>query len=656
MAQLELSTLILCKDVPFNNTYETTIDFASVTEQVNFFKTYRFNNLDINTTYLRTHRRIEVEYLRDDLFGVNYCMVYNYDKWYFYFITDKEYINENCTALTIEMDVFQTYMFDYTFGECFVDREHQDRFDLYGNATFNLEPENVEVGKTFKISKRYSVDPDVRFDSATGTFQDRSSLVWVYVWCTDPIPKPSDTSQYPDKAFNNSTAINDFPTNAWCYVFPTFLDFDDFKEKHQLSPAIEYYEIKAPNASGTHVLLDTNDPQYVKDFTARWKISDLASNAYVFNIAISAYPPVGVEATYSQVGSSLIIALNKTDDFYPIRLQEVTGPLTITASDCTCYYVQNQKVDKYSARIYDSESATPLVSVDLTKNKNYPVYAMSQYLTKNIDYEPKLNTSPYLLYTLKYGDKEIDLAPELMTDKNFYFFKSVTPTSDVLIYNKDYAGSDIGLTGQLVSPFACTVPQRTDPYKQYWATSRASYYTGMLVQGEKGIRGLVKGVINAASTGQVGNIFSAAVDSVGSTYDYVKTKQAMVQDLSNAPDTMTNTGDDVGVQLIYSPLSAYIMVKEILPQFKNKLFNFLYRYGYACNTYKTPNLKTRYWFNYIQMTDVVFKTNKVDSDYVDQLKSIFQKGTTIWHYHDIANYKTNYLYNYTNENLETSLI
>ena len=155
-----LSTLWLCKDVPFNNTYETTIDFTGSTEaearekQLAFFNSYAYNQTQIATTYLRLNRPIYVEYKLDDLFGVNYCYARNADtgKWYFYFITDKQYVNENTTVLSLEMDVFQTYMFDYTLGECFVNREHQDRYETVNNVKirkFNIEAENVEMGDNY---------------------------------------------------------------------------------------------------------------------------------------------------------------------------------------------------------------------------------------------------------------------------------------------------------------------------------------------------------------------------------------------------------------------------------------------------------------------------------------------------------------------------
>jgi predicted PurR-regulated permease PerM len=54
-----------------------------------------------------------------------------------------EYINENCTAVTIETDVYQTYMFDIVKKACFVEREHTND-DTLGN---NTVPEGLDTGE-----------------------------------------------------------------------------------------------------------------------------------------------------------------------------------------------------------------------------------------------------------------------------------------------------------------------------------------------------------------------------------------------------------------------------------------------------------------------------------------------------------------------------
>lgn len=76
---------------------------------------------------------------------VNYLRFRNasYENKNFYaFVTDVRYISDNVTEIVYEIDVLQTWAFDYTLNQCFVEREHTAD-DFVGNHTL---PENLETG------------------------------------------------------------------------------------------------------------------------------------------------------------------------------------------------------------------------------------------------------------------------------------------------------------------------------------------------------------------------------------------------------------------------------------------------------------------------------------------------------------------------------
>ena len=60
-------------------------------------------------------------------------------KWFYAFITNVEYINNETSEITIEIDVMQTWHFDYTVNQCFVEREMAATDDIGGN----LVPETL---------------------------------------------------------------------------------------------------------------------------------------------------------------------------------------------------------------------------------------------------------------------------------------------------------------------------------------------------------------------------------------------------------------------------------------------------------------------------------------------------------------------------------
>ena len=116
--------------------YNHTFTFGTFNQQIQFFLSRTEFTIE-NVNYHRKNNNLKVNYHIDDLGLVNYVMVNNEqpkNKWYFYFVIDKVYINERCTELILSIDVMQTYMFDYTFRECLIERMHYNRWKSDGSV------------------------------------------------------------------------------------------------------------------------------------------------------------------------------------------------------------------------------------------------------------------------------------------------------------------------------------------------------------------------------------------------------------------------------------------------------------------------------------------------------------------------------------------
>lgn len=79
---------------------------------------------------------------------------YDFDtprSWY-YFVQSCDYVNANTTQLNIQLDVWQSFQHDVTFGTAYVERGHvgianERQMDDYGRGTLDL-PEGLDTGKT----------------------------------------------------------------------------------------------------------------------------------------------------------------------------------------------------------------------------------------------------------------------------------------------------------------------------------------------------------------------------------------------------------------------------------------------------------------------------------------------------------------------------
>lgn len=143
---IEPSTAVrLCKNVPLDNTYKNTIYFENATAQGSFFASKEKKYITKNTYQRQGIGVIRLEVAADDIYDCNYMCFQNSDfgsKWFYAFILNVEYVNNIVSEITYELDVMQTWMFDYQLKPSFVVREHTE-LDVPAN---HRVPENLELG------------------------------------------------------------------------------------------------------------------------------------------------------------------------------------------------------------------------------------------------------------------------------------------------------------------------------------------------------------------------------------------------------------------------------------------------------------------------------------------------------------------------------
>lgn len=136
--------LYLCK-TKLENNYKNQLTFSDLTAQLAYFNSTVAHTFD-NYTYIKKDNIIQIGKNIDEIIDCNYLFYKNTgftNKWYFCFITNMEYVNENCTRITFETDCYQTWLFQIEYKQSFVEREHVND-DTIGLHTV---PENLELGE-----------------------------------------------------------------------------------------------------------------------------------------------------------------------------------------------------------------------------------------------------------------------------------------------------------------------------------------------------------------------------------------------------------------------------------------------------------------------------------------------------------------------------
>lgn len=126
MAAVTPSTDLYLLQCPIEIDNRNQINFSSTTAQYNYFS--GLNKLVANDfTYQRKDNTIRFPAHIDNIRHYNYAMYRNdnySNKWFYAFIENMEYVNDNMTLIKIKTDVYQTWQFDLTYKRCFVEREH----------------------------------------------------------------------------------------------------------------------------------------------------------------------------------------------------------------------------------------------------------------------------------------------------------------------------------------------------------------------------------------------------------------------------------------------------------------------------------------------------------------------------------------------------
>lgn len=172
------NTEIRLLHVPFEIDNQNELTFTSKQAQEEYFLSLEGLTED-DASYQRKDNIIRFPAILDDILMYNYCMYKNEnysDKWFYAFITDMQYINDNLTYITIETDVFQTWQFDIIYKKMFVEREHVSKADdIIGKYTF---PENLETGEYIVDNLTYfnQLD-DMRYIIQVTEYTNESSSV-----------------------------------------------------------------------------------------------------------------------------------------------------------------------------------------------------------------------------------------------------------------------------------------------------------------------------------------------------------------------------------------------------------------------------------------------------------------------------------------------
>lgn len=618
----------LLTNVPFNLTYNNVMDFNTPTEQITYFlnKTkYVFDKL----TYQRvTSSTIKLDINYNDLLDVNYLIFKNdsvKNKWFFAFITDYEFISESTTKITYQLDVFQTYLFDYEFQSSYIEREHTKRFNDDGTPVINTLDEGLAYGSDY-------------ITCAIKQYEQLEGIIWAI------IVSKVDLRSVPNKNYGGSNVSN-IPTPLYYYGVPI-------------------------SANGNNIGNFTINGTKVSTIQDIWNL--FTTNSDFVGSIVSMYYTSYVPFVVTKESDVAIRVDNRADNlisFAGLTVLKFTGIKwgTLSPTIFDNIYEQFPKYEESKLYMY------PYSLIEITNFKGETFTLKMENMSKVLGFENKLDL--VILSSLGISPKtaiipRYYLNNTIFTDNNMDIINSLdygiidNDVSDIPIVD-DYTASYIQANkNSIATTNKYALDNARRGVTQNNATNRLN---NAIIDRQQDYRETDAGVsaISNILQGNFGGALSSGYNLVKATdmaeasrasmnlnnqfanenlkinaEQAIGLTQAKLEDINNIPPTISNMGNNSLFSYGNNYRGVYVVCKTIRNEYAEQLTNYFKMFGYKVNKLEIPNTKSRKSYNYIKTVDANIVGN-IPNNYLNTLKGIFDHGLTIWHTDDIGNYNLN---------------
>jgi hypothetical protein len=231
--------------VSWDATYRDVVKFGSRAARDNYLN-QRGDSLEIeNMTYARPGLPVVLPVPITDAQRFNYIRVTNERipgggddgvRSYCYFILGVEYSSPGATTFMLQLDVWQTYVYDVSFNQCYIERGHigianSNAFDGYGRDFLSI-PEGLDIGNEYQViarkSKNVMTENEDYFEDPVGSATREREGFAVLMATTVHIGETPGTENAPILETARGSDLQGMPSGTEYYVFKSAADFRNF--------------------------------------------------------------------------------------------------------------------------------------------------------------------------------------------------------------------------------------------------------------------------------------------------------------------------------------------------------------------------------------------------------------------------------------------
>lgn len=570
------STVTLYGRFPLEPGYNHTIAFNSIEDQYEYFSGYTPKIQLTNLQYIRhSQNAIKVSLKMNQISTYNYLsFTNNYGgsvsgeegKTYYAFITNVEYVGVNTCIVNYEIDVMQTYLFNFQFGDCFIERMH--------------------VPYSTDIPGRWRLDEEL----PTGEYMNHTQIV------TDNCPYPN--GEYCILIFyaDGDVAIQ----NPVCSNVLSGIQVKSFSNPSEAIVFIENFT-KEGNADSIVAVLQLPYAMVYEDgggkITTSWQSTNVSQKTITVDSS-----PFGTNYN-ARVGG--IVPKNRK--LYTAPYYGLLG--TSSSGDTQTYaYEDFPSGDGATFRMTTCISPTPAVAMTPLFYRN---------VGSNYGFELTCHDFPTCCYATD------SFKAWLAQNSN-----SIAANRNAAITNRDLAlATNTGsAASSWISSLLGMIPfiggSSTGAYQagtgKYQAPSYGSSTNWAGVG--KGLAGMASSYMNKGY-----NEASILTDYALTT----EAINARVLDAMKLPDKGRGNAGSY-LNYTRNTVGFIFYTYEVLPEYAKMIDTYFSMYGYKVNLLGKPNIYTRDKWTYIKTAFCYLKNERMPTQYSEQIRSIMNNGITFW--------------------------
>lgn len=549
------------------------LDFANETAQVNYFQSLPKLAL-MSATYQRENNKMYVKFNLEQIRNYNYVMYKNKqysNKWFYAFIIGMTYEGNTVTGVQIKTDVFQTYLFDYSWRKSYVKRETVND-DTFGK---HIIPEPLNYGD-YVLNTAYSDAESLITNSAN--YNQKSALI--VLQCSERLGVC-----YTDETWTTEVEdmyiIGGLPQGCWYYMF-----YNTSDNLTALRALKKHLDSIGKGALIINIFLAPQqalDVSYcvLKLYDAQGSLSNNYCSTYV--ASSNTYLP-------KQLFSKTLTIPSKIGNFTPVNNKTLTFPYN--------YFLVSNNTGGVMDYHYEDFNGSPNFRCIGTLSVSTPFCLLPNNSKKSQNVEYGINTEMLMGTQL----------PCLSWDSDYYLNWIAQNGSTIRLKAEQFARGEVF---NLISGVVGGGVKGGAEESQLGADS-ASVAGGMF-------------------GGATANTITGAISMAVSMHDYIANVENTISNAKAVPNTVNgNLGAGDLAYSIFGSVGYKFYNFQIRENMARKIDAYFSMYGYQVDEIKTPNTKTRSKWNFIQTVGANI-VGDIPQEAIIELKNMFNAGITIWH-------------------------